>query len=313
MKGRVIKSTGSWYEVMIDKHTIVHCRLRGKLRTKGLKATNPIAVGDFVDIELATGEDQTGVITSIYERKNYIIRRSVNLSKISHILAANIDNAVIIASIAFPRTSTGFIDRMLVTAEAYEIPVIIIFNKIDLLNSEALKNLQALQDVYHKIGYKTLATSATKDINIDQLIALIKDNVSLFAGHSGVGKSALINRIEPHLTLKTGTLSEIHNKGKHTTTYATMHPLTIGGYIIDTPGIKEFGLIDFDKNELAMFFPEMLSLVTSCRYYNCTHVHEPGCAVKNAVDKGTIALSRYQNYLNMLQGRDMDEDHWNLK
>jgi len=312
VRGTVIRSTGSWYTVRLEDGTLVECRLRGRIRTHGLKATNPVTVGDCVTVDHASGEG-SAAITAISERRNYIIRRSVNLSRVSHIIAANIDTAFVIASITSPRTSTGFIDRYLVTAQAYEIPAAVIFNKCDIYEPEHTALMQELAHEYSRIGYPCIITSALTGQGVEELITAMQGKTSLFAGHSGVGKSALINAIEPGLNLKTGSISDIHLKGKHTTTFAQMHPLSFGGYIVDTPGIKEFGLIDFEKGELAMYFPEMLNLVTECQFYNCTHDHEPGCAVVAAVKRGEVSAERYRNYLNMLSGRDMQSSPWELK
>ena len=311
-EGVVIRSTGSWYTVRFPDGATIDCRLRGKFRTKGLKATNPVTVGDQVEVEPGIGAGDA-VITSIHPRRNYIIRRSVNLSRVSHIIAANIDTVFVVASLIYPRTSTGFIDRVLVTAEAYEIPAALIFNKVDLYTEREMEVVEQLYSEYTRIGYPCLVTGALEGTGIDRLKEKMRDKTSLFTGHSGVGKSALINAVEPGLRLKTGKLSTVHQKGRHTTTFAEMHPLAIGGYIVDTPGIKEFGLIDFNKGELAMYFPEMLKLVTECQYYNCTHNHEPGCAVRAGVEKGEVSAERYKNYLNMLSGRDMQANPWELK
>lgn len=310
--GTVIRSTGSWYTVRMDDGSIMECRLRGRIRTKGLKATNPVTVGDRVVVAAGHNRD-AAVITAIGERKNYIIRRSVNLSKVSHIIASNIDLAFVAASLTSPRTSTGFIDRFLVTAQMYEIPAVVIFNKVDLYQDRHMKFLAYLTDHYRRIGYPCLVTSTITGRGIEDLKGMVSGRTSLFTGHSGVGKSALINCIEPGLQLKTGEISEVHYKGKHTTTFAQMHPLTASGYIIDTPGIKEFGLIDLEKEELAMYFPEMLKLLGHCQFYNCTHDHEPGCAVKEAAENGEISTERYRNYLNMLSGRDIQTNAWELE
>lgn len=311
-RGTVIRSTGSWYTVRLDNGANIDCRLRGRFRTKGLKATNPVTVGDVVTVDPGEKQDSASII-DIEPRRNYIIRRSVNKSKVSHIIAANIDIAFVVASIVAPRTSTGFIDRFLVTAQAYEIPAAIVFNKTDLYNDPLLEFMNELISTYTRIGYPCFPTSALTGSGMDELREMMKNKTSLFAGHSGVGKSAIINAAEPGLKIKTGDISENHLKGKHTTTFAQMHPLSFGGYIVDTPGIKEFGLIDLDRGELAMFFPEMLNLVKECQYYNCTHVHEPGCAVVAAVDRGDVSSERYRNYLNMLTGRDMQVNPWELK
>lgn len=311
-EGVVIRSTGSWYTVRFADGSVTDCRLRGRFRTKGLKATNPVTVGDEVTVDYGIGDDDV-VITGIAPRKNYIIRRSVNLSRVSHIIAANIDTVFVVASLISPRTSTGFIDRVLVTAEAYEIPAALIFNKIDLYSTEDMRTLEGLVADYTRIGYPCLVTAALEGTGIERLAEMMREKTTLFTGHSGVGKSALVNSVEPGVKLKTGDISAVHHKGKHTTTFAQMHPLSFGGYIVDTPGIKEFGLIDFEKGELAMYFPEMLKLVTDCQYYNCTHDHEPGCAVRAAVEEGKVSATRYKNYLNMLLGRDMQFSPWELK
>jgi len=291
--GVVIKSTGSWYHVLNSDNTIAECRLRGKFRTKGIKTTNPVAVGDIVDYE-----NDTHAIINIHPRKNYIIRKSIKLSKQSHIIAANMDQAVVIASLKNPRTSTGFIDRFLVTAEAYHIPSIIVFNKIDLLEDENDLNKTIL--VYEKIGYKCLKTSVKDSINLDEFKNILSGKVSLLSGHSGVGKSALINTLDPDLELKTGEISDYHAKGMHTTTFAEMFKLNDNTSIIDSPGIKELGLVGFEKYELGHRFPEIRELQNECKYNNCLHLNEPGCAVKRAYEEGEISGFRYINYLNML-------------
>ena len=286
--GRVIKSTGSWYEVQDDNGTVWSCRLRGKMRLDGLRTTNPVAVGDKVNFEKERDKD-TCVIDKVLKRNNVIVRKSVNLSKESHIIAANIDQAVLIATVAQPKTSTGFIDRFLVTAEAYHIPSVIVFNKCDLYDEEQTAMAEELISVYKSIGYESFMVSALTGFQCDRLKDVMKDKVSLFSGHSGVGKSALSNRLDPALNLKVGEISDVHEKGKHTTTYAQMFPLCFGGFIIDTPGIKEFGLFDLEKNTLAQRFPEMRALMHNCRFSNCTHLHEPHCAIKDAVEQHVIA------------------------
>lgn len=298
-RGTVIKSTGSWYQVYSDAGTVVQCRLRGQYRLKGLRSTNPVAVGDKVAFEYEP-HGESGVITEISDRHNFIIRKATNLSKASHIIAANIDQAVLVATLDQPRTSTGFIDRFLVTAEAYHIPVMIVFNKVDLYDETLLNAMKKLEQVYQNASYETMNVSALTKQGIDPLKQRLADKVSLFSGHSGVGKSALLNAIDPALKLRTGEISTIHNKGKHTTTFAEMFQLGFGGWIVDTPGIKEFGLHDFEYETLSHRFPEMRQLMHSCKYANCTHVHEPGCAVRNAVEIGLIAGFRYHNYINML-------------
>ncbi len=291
--GVVTKSTGSWYHVMNSDNSIVECRLRGKFRTKGIKTTNPVAVGDIVDYE-----NDTHAIIKIHPRKNYIIRKSIKLSKQSHIIASNMDQAVVIASLKNPRTSTGFIDRFLVTAEAYHIPSVIVFNKIDLLEDE--NALNQIISAYEKIGYKCLKTSVKDAINLDEFKNIFKGKVSLLSGHSGVGKSALINTMDPSLDLKTGEISDYHSKGMHTTTFAEMFKLDSDTSIIDSPGIKELGLVGFEKYELGHRFPEIRELQSECKYNNCLHLNEPGCAIKLAFEEGEIANFRYINYLNML-------------
>lgn len=294
---------------MLEDRSIVQCKLKGKFRIKGIKTTNPVAVGDMVVLKTEES-DGTGVIREIKKRKNYIIRKATNLSKVSHIIAANIDHAYLIVSLFNPRTSTGFIDRFLVTAEAYHIPSSIIFNKIDEYNHDAMKYLNELKDIYTKATYNCYTVSALEGTNIEELKSILKDKINLFAGHSGVGKSTLINTLEPGLTLKTGEISDYHKKGKHITTFAEMHPLSFGGFIIDTPGIKEFGLLNFKHEEISERFPEMRELLLECKYSNCIHTHEPDCAIKNAVEEGRISEIRYNNYLNILYGREIDEKDW---
>ncbi len=306
MKGIVIKSTGLWCTVLAETKTVLECRIKGKFRIKGIKTTNPIAVGDKVEFEIE--HDGKGVIHKIEERKNYIIRKSINLSKQSHILAANIDQAFLIVTLALPRTSSGFIDRFLLTAEAYHIPTRIIFNKVDLFenNNEALKELDEFIAIYQKIGYNCYKVSSTKKTNIDLLQPLIKDKLTLISGHSGVGKSTLVNAIDANLNLKVGEISDVHFKGKHTTSSAEMFPLTYGGFIIDTPGIKELGLVDMEREDISGYFPEMQTLKNKCKFNNCLHVNEPDCAVIKAVEQGEIAKSRYTNYLGILDGKELD-------
>ena len=308
MKGVVIKSTGSWYTVLAEDHTKYECRIRGSFRLKGIKSTNPVAVGDHVNIE-AEGTD-SAVITVVEERKNYIIRKSTNLSKQTHIIATNIDQAFLVATLVMPRTSTGFIDRFLVTAEAYEIPVNIIFNKADLYNEEMNDYLEDLTAIYGVSGYKCYVVSAFNEGDMQTLRELMKEKVNLIAGHSGVGKSTLINAIEPNLHLKVGAISDVHSKGKHTTTFAEMFELSNGGFIIDTPGIKEFGLVDMEKQELGHYFPEIRERMSDCQFNNCLHVNEPKCAVRAAVEEGLIAESRYENYIRMLNSEEMDVEEY---
>lgn len=304
-QGVVIKSTGSWYKVKTAAGQIVDCRVKGKFRIKDIKTTNPITVGDKVWFEMV---DETGVISRIEPRKNYIIRKSTNLSRSGHIIAANIDQALLIVTISWPETPLRFIDRFLVTAEAYRIPTKIIFNKIDLYTPEEKATMLQWKTLYEKIGYPCLEVSATEGIAITKVEALLRDKVSVVNGNSGVGKSTIINAIDPNLKLKTAQISGYHHKGKHTTTFSEMFDLQTGGSIIDTPGIKSFGLIDMQVEEIAHYFPEMFERLEHCRFNNCTHTHEPGCAVIQALAKGEIAQSRYESYLSLLDD-DQDEKY----
>ncbi len=310
MDGLVIKSTGSWHTVRDNSGNYINCKIKGQFRIKGLKTTNPIAIGDRVNFVLQEKED-IGVIDKIYERTNYIIRKATKLSKVSHIIASNLDQAIVIVTLTKPRTSTGFIDRFLLTAEAYHIPAIIIFNKIDLYDELLWKKHNEIKVLYEEIGYQCYEVSVLEKINIDQIKNLLKDKTSLFAGHSGVGKSALINELESTLNIKTGEISDFHKKGKHTTTFAEMHDLSNGGLLIDTPGIKEFGLINFEVSEVAERFPEMRKYMLNCKFNNCTHVHEPGCAVLKAFENGKISYSRYKNYLNIINDDYFSEKQFN--
>lgn len=303
MQGLVIKSTGSWYQVATDSGSIVDCRIKGKFRTKDIQTTNPVAVGDQVEIEMEP-EQQTGVIAKLAPRKNYIIRKSVNLSKQAQIIAANLDQAFLVVTLASPRTSLGFIDRFLVTAEAYDIPAKLIFNKLDLFSEEGMEVLAEYQQIYTSIGYPCYEVSALEGTNLPIIEALLRDKVSLFTGHSGVGKSTLINTLIPGMSLKTGEISDWSDQGKHTTTFAEMHPIPGGGYLIDSPGIRELGVIDIDKAELGHFFPEMRSRMNECRFNNCRHINEPGCAVLEAVEENEIELSRYESYLSIYHNHD---------
>jgi len=307
-EGLVIKTTGSWYIVEDQDGNSYECKVKGNFRIKGIKSTNPVAVGDKVTFILSQNyEDQagkTGWITSIKDRKNYIIRRSPNLSKQSHIIAANIDQAVLIATIIYPVTTTTFIDRYLASAEAYRVPVLIIFNKIDLYGDKEKDQLEELISIYTKIGYKCLSVSARENIGLEQFREEIKNKTNVINGHSGVGKSTLINMIQPGLNLKTKDISDMHQTGKHTTAYSAIYKLNIGGYLIDTPGIKGFGMLDMEPWEISHYFPEIFRISKNCQYNNCSHTHEPGCAVKEAVDAGDIAISRYISYLGLLEGDD---------
>lgn len=283
----------------LESGKIINARIRGQFRLQGIKSTNPVAVGD--QVELTESPDNGDfVITEIHDRKNYVIRKATNLSKQSHVIAANLDQAIVIATLAQPRTSLGFIDRFLCTCEAYDVPAAIIFNKIDLYNQEQLEQLKEYEDLYNNIGYTCFSVSAINGANLDKLKDFMKDKVNLVSGHSGVGKSTLVNAIDSNLDLRVGSISDYHEKGKHTTTFAEMFELDFGGFIIDTPGIKEFGMVNMEAEEISHYFPEMMERLKDCKFYNCTHVNEPGCAVLNAVENGEIALSRYQNYLSIL-------------
>ena len=309
MQGLVIKSTGSSYMVRCD-NTVFLCRLKGKIRLEGRKTTNPIAVGDVVDFELEDNNEAN--ITKIHPRKNYIIRKSINLSKQSQIIASNLDQAVLIATLVSPRTSLGFIDRFLITAEAYRIPAKIIFNKCDLLNQELMEIQKKTIDIYKKIGYECFEVSSYDTKQIIALQDLFKDKLTLIAGHSGVGKSTFINALEPTLTIKTGEISAAHAKGMHTTTFAELHPLSFGGDIIDSPGIKELGLVEMKKEEIGHYFPEIRDRMNGCKFNNCIHVNEPKCAIIEAVKNGKISEERYISYLGILSGEEMDWKAWEL-
>jgi ribosome biogenesis GTPase / thiamine phosphate phosphatase len=303
-KGLVMRSTGSWYEVQSADFEMYKCRLKGKFKIQGLKTSNPIAVGDRVIFDTEGEEDGCAVISKIEPRHNYIIRKSVHKTAHGHILAANLDQAVLIATFTFPKTSLGFIDRFLVTAESFRIPVKLIFNKSDLLKPTDKIKIDELFQLYNSLGYDCLYTSAVDGTGIEQFRVLLKEKVSLIAGHSGVGKSSLINKIAPDLNLSTTEVSTFANKGVHTTTFATMFQLAENSYIIDSPGIKELGLIDVEKEEISHFFPEMRAMLNQCKYHNCIHVNEPKCAVIEAMIEGKIAESRYKSYLSMLDGDD---------
>ena len=302
MQGLITKSTGSWYQVRSGDETI-DCRIKGKFRIKGITTTNPLAVGDVVDFDMEP-EQGTGVITNLHQRKNYIISKAINLSKQAQIIAANLDRALLVVTLASPRTSLGFIDRFLVTAEAYDIPACLIFNKLDLFSEEGLEILDEYKAIYENIGYPCYSVSALEGTNIDEVKSLLKDKVTLISGHSGVGKSSLINRLLPDLDLRTHMVSEWSDKGMHTTTFAEMFELPQGGYIIDTPGIRELGVIDIEKEVLSHFFPEMRERMNQCRFNNCRHINEPGCAVLDALEEGDISPSRYNSYLSIYNGND---------
>ena len=302
MRGLVIKNTGSWYLVKTDEGTYVECKIKGNFRLKGIRSTNPVAVGDYVQIIL--NQEGTAFISEIEDRKNYIIRRSSNLSRQSHIIAANLDQCMLVVTVNYPETSTTFIDRFLASAEAYRVPVKIIFNKIDAYNEEEFRYLDGLINLYTTIGYPCLKVSARTGEGIDNIKEELKNKTTLFSGHSGVGKSTLINTLLPELDIKTAEISSYHNKGMHTTTFSEMFPVPGGGYIIDTPGIKGFGTFDMEEEEIGHYFPEIFNVSANCRYNNCTHRQEPGCAVREAVEQHYISESRYSSYLNMLEDKE---------
>ncbi|WJJ96637.1 ribosome small subunit-dependent GTPase A [Algibacter luteus] len=305
MTGHVYKSTGSWYTVKTQLGHTYECRIKGKFRLKGIKSTNPIAVGDFVDFELETdNNEETGIIHKIHDRKNYIVRKSVNLSKQTHIIAANLDQVFLMITINNPPTLTSFIDRFLVTAEAYSIKTVLLFNKIDTYDKETLDEVRYLAHIYRKIGYECIGVSATTGKNVDKVKALMQDKVSMFSGHSGVGKSTLVNTIEPTLNIKTKEISTLYSQGQHTTTFAEMFDLSFGAKIIDTPGIKGFGIVDMEREEIGDYFPEIFALKQDCKFNNCLHLKEPKCAVKEALENDEIAYSRYRSYVQILEGED---------
>ena len=302
MKGLVIKNTGSWYLVKTEDGRCIECKIKGNFRLKGIRSTNPVAVGDYIQIIL--NQEGTAFISEIEDRRNYIIRRASNLSKQSHIIASNLDQCMLIVTVNYPETSTTFIDRFLATAEAYRIPVKLIFNKIDAYDEDDLHYLDSLINLYTTIGYPCFKVSATQGTGIDLLKSELCDRVTLLSGHSGVGKSTLINAILPDASARTGEISAAHNKGMHTTTFSEMFALEGGGYLIDTPGIKGFGTFDMEEEEIGHYFPEIFKISAECRYGNCTHRHEPGCAVRQAVEEHYISESRYQSYLSMLEDKE---------
>lgn len=301
-KGLVIKNTGSWYLVKTESNRLVECKIKGNFRLKGIRSTNPIAVGDRVKITL--NAEGTAFITEIEDRKNYIIRRASNLSKQSHIIAANLDQCMLIVTVNYPETSTTFIDRFLASAEAYRVPVCLVFNKTDRYSEEESSYLDALIHLYTHIGYPCLKISALNETGLDEIKQALKGKITLLSGHSGVGKSTLINAILPEQSLKTGEISTAHNTGMHTTTFSEMFPLEEGGYLIDTPGIKGFGTFDMEEEEIGHYFKEIFEFSANCKYNNCTHRHEPGCAVREAVEKHFISESRYTSYLSMLEDKE---------
>ena len=302
MKGLVIKNTGSWYTVRTEDGKDIESKIKGNFRLKGIRTTNPIAVGDYVQIE--TNQEGTAFITEIEDRKNYIIRRASNLSKQSHIIAANVDQAMLIVTVNYPITTTVFIDRFLATAEAYRVPVKLVFNKIDRYNAEDREYLEGLIHLYTTIGYPCSKLCARSEEGLDLLRDELKNKITVLSGHSGVGKSTIINKLVPNAKLRTGDISEYHNKGMHTTTFSEMISLPDGGYIIDTPGIKGFGTIDMEEAEISHYFPEIFKISSNCKFGDCTHRHEPGCAVLKAVEEHYISESRYKSYLSILDDKD---------
>ena len=305
MKGIVYKSTGSWYHVKAENNEVFRCRIKGKFRMKGIKSTNPVAVGDKVEFDLEeTGDDVFGVIKTIEDRDNYIIRKSVNLSKQTHIIASNIDQAFLLVTLNNPPTFTTFIDRFLVTAEAYHIKTVLLFNKIDTYTPEETDEIKYLAALYRDIGYECIGISAKTGKNLNKVKEKMIGKTSMFSGHSGTGKSTLINALEPTLDLKTSQISTQHKQGQHTTTFAEMFDLSFDARIIDTPGIKGFGIVEMEKEELGNYFPEFFAVKQECKFHNCIHVEEPKCAVKDGLEDGSIAWSRYKSYLQIMEGED---------
>ena len=308
MKGVVYKSTGSWYTVKATNGVFYECKIKGKFRIEGIKSTNPVAAGDHVAFEVETKGDETiGIINKINPRNNYIIRKSVNLSKQTHIIAANVDIAFLLVTLNNPPTFTPFIDRFLVTAEAYQIKAVLLFNKIDTYNEDQTLEIKYLAALYRSIGYECVGISAKTGKNIDKVKQMMRDKVSMFSGHSGVGKSTLVNTLEPTLELKTSEISTQHSQGQHTTTFAEMYDLSFGAQIIDTPGIKGFGVVEVEKQELGNYFPEFFELKDQCKFNNCLHKEEPKCAVKDALENDSLSWSRYKSYLQILEG---EQEHF---
>ncbi len=305
-KGKVYRSTGSWYDVKLDSGSFIKARIQGKFRNQAIKTTNPVSVGD--EVGLLINDNNEAVINKIYPRKNYIIRKSVNLSKEAHIIASNLDLAVLLVTVINPLTSPGFIDRFTVTAQAYNIPLLIVFNKVEIYDKKAIEKLEIFEKSYHKAGYETMRMSVLQNLAMDTFVEKIQNKTVLVSGNSGAGKSTLINKIIPDLALKTGEISASHNTGKHTTTFAEMFDFDEKTQIIDTPGIKGFGLVDFDKSELSRFFPEMLQMLQYCKFHNCNHINEPGCEVLNQLSKNNFSLTRHQSYLAMYQ-EDQDSSY----
>ena len=302
MKGLVIKNTGSWYTVRTDDGSTIESKIKGNFRLKGIRSTNPVAVGDHV--EIVTNQEGTAFITAIDDRRNYIIRKSQNLSKQSHILAANVDQAFLIVTVSHPQTSTTFIDRFLASAEAYSVPVVLVFNKCDILSDNERHYQKMMMELYRTIGYDCFEITAKSGEGVDELRKILPGKITLLSGNSGVGKSTLINQILPGANLRTAEISDAHDTGMHTTTFSEMLEIPGGGYIIDTPGIKGFGTFDMEPTELTSYFREIFNFSKDCRFNNCTHTHEPGCAVLKAVEEHYISASRYQSYLSMLEDKD---------
>lgn len=311
-KGTVVRNTGSHYTVRDSEGREYECCIKGRFKISGIKSTNPVAVGDRVEF-LPSQANAYGLICGIEERKNYIIRKATKLSKQTHVIAANMDQALLVVTAVLPRTSTGFIDRFLLTCEAYNIPCVLVFNKIDLYDDEIREYADYMKSIYENVGYNCIETSATEKTGLEKLERILQNKTSLLSGHSGVGKSALVNALDSSLDLKTSAVSLSNLKGRHTTTFAQMYPLAFGGDIIDTPGIRSFGMVDFKAEEVARYYPEMRARLANCKYYNCTHIHEPGCAIKKAVEEGEISPERYANYVNIVNGEEVQMPQWQTK
>ena len=311
-KGTVVRNTGSHYTVRDSESREYECCIKGRFKISGIKSTNPVAVGDRVEF-LPSQANAYGLICGIEERKNYIVRKATKLSKQTHVIAANMDQALLVVTAVLPRTSTGFIDRFLLTCEAYNIPCVLVFNKIDLYDDEIREYADYMKSIYENIGYTCIETSAIEKTGLEKLERILQNKTSLLSGHSGVGKSALVNALDSSLNLKTSAVSLSNLKGRHTTTFAQMYPLAFGGDIIDTPGIRSFGMVDFKAEEVARYYPEMRARLANCKYYNCTHIHEPGCAIKKAVEEGVISPERYSNYVNIVNGEEVQMPQWQTK
>lgn len=311
-KGTVVRNTGSHYTVRDSEGREYECCIKGRFKISGIKSTNPVAVGDRVEF-LPSQANAYGLICGIEERKNYIIRKATKLSKQTHIIAANMDQALLVVTAVLPRTSTGFIDRFLLTCEAYNIPCVLVFNKIDLYDDDIREYADYVRSIYKNVGYTCIETSAIEKTGLEKLERILQNKTSLLSGHSGVGKSALVNALDSSLNLKTSAVSLSNLKGRHTTTFAQMYHLAFGGDIIDTPGIRSFGMVDFKAEEVARYYPEMRARLANCKYYNCTHIHEPGCAIKKAVEEGEISQERYANYVNIVNGEEVQMPQWQTK